>query len=100
MRCSSAGEVTQAVLDASWAALRCGGRLVVHSVTADSDALLLAAHRRHGGELIRVMVETAEPIGRFVGFKPARAVTAWAAIHDERRQRREPAPWASAWSDH
>jgi hypothetical protein len=28
------------------------------------------------------MVETAEPIGRFVGFKPARAVTAWAAIHD------------------
>ena len=44
--------------------------------------LLLAAHRRHGGELIRVMVETAEPIGRFVGFKPTRAVTAWAAIHD------------------
>ena len=76
------GGVTQAVLDASWAALRCGGRLVVHSVTADSDALLLAAYRRHGGELIRMMVETAEPIGRFVGFKPARAVTAWAAIHD------------------
>ena len=76
------GGGTQAVLVASWAALRCGGRWVVHSVTADSDALLLAAHRRHGGELIRVMVETAEPIGRFVGFKPARAVTAWAAIHD------------------
>lgn len=74
------GGVTPEVLNAAWAALPPGGRLVVHSVTADSDALLLAAYRRHGGELTRVMVETAEPIGRFVGFKPARAVTAWAAV--------------------
>ncbi len=74
------GGVTEQVLQGAWNALRPGGRIVVHSVTADSDALLLEAYRSHGGELSRVAVETAEPIGRFVGFKPARTVTSWAAI--------------------
>ncbi|MCW5950978.1 MAG: hypothetical protein KIT69_01780 [Propionibacteriaceae bacterium] len=36
--------------------------------------------RSWGGELSRVAVETAEPIGRFTGFRPARTVTAWAAV--------------------
>lgn len=74
------GGLDEAVLAAGWAALPAGGRLVVHSVTADSDAVLLAAYRRWGGELNRIAVETAEPIGRFTGFRPARTVTAWAAL--------------------
>ena len=60
-------------------ALAQGGRLVVHSVTAESDAVLLDAYRRWGGELSRIAVETAEPIGRFTGFRPLRTVTTWAA---------------------
>lgn len=62
-----------------WERLRRGGRVVVHSVTADSDAVLLQAYRDWGGELTRIAVETAEPIGRFTGFRPARTVTAWVA---------------------
>ncbi|MFT4295651.1 MAG: precorrin-6Y C5,15-methyltransferase (decarboxylating) subunit CbiT [Micropruina sp.] len=73
------GGVEAGVLDASWAALRTGGRLVAHSVTADSDAVLLDAYRRHGGELLRIGLEYAEPIGRFTGFRPARTVTSWTA---------------------
>lgn len=73
------GGLSAAVLAASWAALRPGGRLVAHSVTADSDAVLLDAYRAHGGELARIATETAEPLGRFVGFRPLRTVTAWAA---------------------
>jgi len=74
------GGVEPATLRASWEKLRNGGRLVVHSVTAESDVVLLAALAEWGGELTRVAVETAEPIGRLTGFKPARTVTAWAAI--------------------
>lgn len=73
------GGVEAGVLAASWAALAPGGRLVAHSVTADSDAVLLDAHRSHGGELLRIGLEYAEPIGRFTGFRPARTVTAWTA---------------------
>jgi precorrin-6Y C5,15-methyltransferase (decarboxylating) len=74
------GGVEAATLRSCWQGLRGGGRLVVHSVTAESDALLLAARTEWGGELTRVAVEVAEPIGRFTGFRPARTVTAWAAV--------------------
>lgn len=74
------GGIEEPVLRSCWDALHTGGRLVVHSVTADSDALLLQAYRTWGGELTRVAVETAEPIGRFTGFRPARTVTAFAAV--------------------
>ena len=57
-----------------------GGRLVAHSVTADSDVVLLQAYRDFGGELTRLSVENAEPLGRFTSFKPLRTVTSWAAI--------------------
>jgi precorrin-6Y C5,15-methyltransferase (decarboxylating) len=73
------GGVDAAVLDHCWQSLPPGGRLAVHSVTADSDAVLLDAYRRWGGELNRIAVETAEPIGRFTGFRPLRTVTTWAA---------------------
>jgi precorrin-6Y C5,15-methyltransferase (decarboxylating) len=73
------GGVRADTLDRCWDALRPGGRLVVHSVTADSDAVLLAAHQRWGGELNRIAVEVAEPIGRFTGFRPLRTVTTWAS---------------------
>ena len=74
------GGVDDDVLQHCWGVLRSGGRMVVHSVTADSDAVLLQAYRLWGGDLSRVAVETAEPIGRFIGFRPARTVTVWAAV--------------------
>lgn len=74
------GGVEAGILARCWAVLPTGGRLVAHSVTADSDLVLLEAYRTWGGDLTRVAVETAEPIGRFTGFRPARTVTAWAAV--------------------
>lgn len=76
------GGVTEPVVQASWDALPPGGRLVAHSVTADSDAVLVDAYRRWSGDLTRIAVENGEPIGRFVGFKPLRTVTAWAVVKD------------------
>lgn len=74
------GGVQTEVVDRSWEALGSGGRLVAHSVTAESDAVLLAAQQRWPGDLNRIAVEVAEPIGRFTGFRPLRTVTTWAAV--------------------
>lgn len=73
------GGVEAGILHACWDVLAPGGRLVAHSVTAESDAVLLEAYRRWGGDLARIGVETAEPIGRFTGFRPLRTVTTWTA---------------------
>ncbi|WP_428338333.1 precorrin-6y C5,15-methyltransferase (decarboxylating) subunit CbiE [Mycobacterium sp.] len=58
--------------------LRGGGRLVVHGVTVETEAVLAAAYAEHGGELTRIHVEHAAPVGSFTGWTPARAVTQWA----------------------
>ncbi|MEB3069912.1 precorrin-6y C5,15-methyltransferase (decarboxylating) subunit CbiE [[Mycobacterium] vasticus] len=66
------------VLAACLAALRGGGRLVAHAVTLETEAMLVAAYREHGGELSRIQVEHAAPLGSFTGWRPGRAVTQWA----------------------
>ena len=66
------------MLDAALAALRPGGRLVVHGVTHQTESLLIARYAELGGELTRLQVETAAPIGTFTGWTPARAITQWA----------------------
>jgi precorrin-6Y C5,15-methyltransferase (decarboxylating) len=71
------GATRPGVLDACLGALRPGGRIVVHGVTLETEQLLADAHRRHGGELTRIAVETTAPIGGFTGWRPARTVTQW-----------------------
>ena len=66
------------MLAAGLAALRPDGRLVAHGVTLETEALLARAYREHGGELTRIHVEHAAPLGELTGWNPARAVTQWA----------------------
>ena len=66
------------VLDTCWDRLRPGGRLVAHAVTRETETALTAWHEKVGGELTRVSVEHAEPLGSFTGWRPARAVVQWA----------------------
>ena len=42
---------------------RPGGRLVAHGVTLETEQLLLSSYQRHGGELTRIAVEHAAPLG-------------------------------------
>lgn len=72
------GATRPGVVEACLSALRPGGRLVVHGVTLETEQLIGTLYREHGGELTRVAVETAAPIGAFTGWTPARAVTQWA----------------------
>lgn len=74
------GATDAGVLDACWAALPSGGRLVVHGVTLETERVLAQRHAEHGGELTRHHVEHAAPIGSFTGWTPARAVVQWTAV--------------------
>ncbi len=74
------GGLSAEVLDGCRAALRAGGRLVAHGVTLETEALLADRFAAHGGQLTRISVETAEPLGRFTGWVPARPVTQWAFV--------------------
>ncbi len=71
------GATRDGVLETCLRSIKPGGRLVVHGVTLETETLLAKAYADHGGELTRISVETAEPIGTFAGWAPARAVTQW-----------------------
>ena len=74
------GGVTGDVLEAAWSSLRPGGRLVAHAVTLEGEAALVAARSSTGGELTRLAVERAVPLGRYLSWTPARGVVQLAAI--------------------
>jgi len=62
------------------AALLPGGRLVANAVTLDSEALLIALHAGHGGDLTRIAIDRAEPLGARSGWRPAMPVVQWSLI--------------------
>jgi precorrin-6B C5,15-methyltransferase / cobalt-precorrin-6B C5,C15-methyltransferase len=71
------GLTAPGLLDACWEALPPGARLVANTVTLESEAVLAARHRRHGGELVRLSVAHAVPVGGFTGWRQAMPVTQW-----------------------
>jgi precorrin-6Y C5,15-methyltransferase (decarboxylating) len=72
------GATAPGVLDACLAALHGGGRLVVHGVTLDTERVLAEHYDQWGGELTRIAVEVAAPIGSYTGWTPLRTVGQWA----------------------
>jgi precorrin-6Y C5,15-methyltransferase (decarboxylating) len=68
------------VLRAAIKALPSGGRLVANAVTLEMEALLLAQHTRHGGDLIRIDISRASPVGSMQAWRPAMPVTQWSWI--------------------
>ncbi|WP_119941951.1 precorrin-6y C5,15-methyltransferase (decarboxylating) subunit CbiE [Neorhizobium sp. NCHU2750] len=68
------------VFDAAVAMLKPGGRLVANAVTLEMEAVLLAAQARLGGNLIRMDISRAAPVGTMQGWKPAMPVTQWTWI--------------------
>ncbi|WP_372400506.1 precorrin-6y C5,15-methyltransferase (decarboxylating) subunit CbiE [Azospirillum sp. HJ39] len=71
------GLTADGVLDACWTALPPGGRLAANAVTLESEAVLIAAHKRLGGDLAQVAVSRASNVGGFRGWRPSMPVTLW-----------------------
>ena len=69
------------VLETVSTALRAGGRLVVNAATLQTEALLLARYCGLGGELIRIAIARADPVGSMTSsmsiWRPAMPVTQW-----------------------
>ena len=67
------------VIEAAWAALRPGGRMVANAVALGTEVALVAARARYGGTLLRVGLERLDRVGGMAAYRPAMTVTQWAA---------------------
>lgn len=74
------GGLSRDTFEAAYAALRPLGRLVANAVTLESEAELIALHRAHGGDLVKLQTHRAEPVGRLTGWRPSMPVTQWSLI--------------------
>lgn len=74
------GGCSSAVLDAAWAALPPGGRLVANAVTVETEALFLTRHAEFGARLTRIALSRMDTVGTRHGFRPGMAVTQFAVV--------------------
>lgn len=71
------GLTVEGLFEATWAALKPGGRLVANVVTLEGEAKLAALHAAHGGSLRRISIDRLVPVGGKHGWRPAMPVTQW-----------------------
>ncbi|GAA2875013.1 precorrin-6y C5,15-methyltransferase (decarboxylating) subunit CbiE [Streptosporangium fragile] len=74
------GVTVPGVVEDCWAALRPGGRLVANAVTVESEAVLASWFGELGGDLVRLSVGRAAPVGGFTGWRPMMPVTIWTVV--------------------
>jgi len=74
------GGLDSAMFDALWPLLAHGSRIVAHAVTLETEALLSELHQRHGGELMRIELAHAAPLGRYRSWQAARPILQWSAV--------------------
>jgi precorrin-6Y C5,15-methyltransferase (decarboxylating) len=74
------GVATAGLIERCWEALPSGGRLVAHAVTVESETRLAGFRAACNGDLTRISVQRAEPIGPHLAWRPLRPVTQLAAV--------------------
>lgn len=79
------GGLDAGVFDAIWQLVPDGTRIVAHGVTLETEALLSELQQRHGGELMRIDISHAAPLGRYRSWEAARPVVQWHVIKKGRR---------------
>ncbi|MGY8668643.1 precorrin-6Y C5,15-methyltransferase (decarboxylating) subunit CbiT [Bradyrhizobium sp. UFLA05-109] len=74
------GGLDATMFDAVWSRIAPGTRLVAHAVTLETETLLVELNRRLGGELMRVEIAHAGPLGRYRSWEAARPVVQWSVV--------------------
>ncbi|WP_108662353.1 precorrin-6y C5,15-methyltransferase (decarboxylating) subunit CbiE [Acuticoccus kandeliae] len=74
------GVADEALFEALWAHLPAGGILVSNAVTLGGEAATIARQARLGGNLTRIALSHAEPVGRLLAMRPAMPVLQWRAV--------------------
>ena len=71
------GGLDMPMFNGLWPLLPEGARVVAHSVTLETEALLGELQLRHGGHLTRVEISHAAPLGRLRAWEAVRPVVQW-----------------------
>jgi precorrin-6Y C5,15-methyltransferase (decarboxylating) len=71
------GLTADGLIETALNALPSGGRLVANAVTLESEAVLLAAYQKLGGNLKKISVHRASAVGGLTGWRPLMPVTQW-----------------------
>jgi precorrin-6B C5,15-methyltransferase / cobalt-precorrin-6B C5,C15-methyltransferase len=74
------GLTVEGVFDTCWHHLKPGGRLVANAVTVETELKLFQLQQIWGGSLSRISIQTAEPVGKFLGWKGRGNITQWQVI--------------------
>lgn len=74
------GGLSAELLAALWAMLPAGTRLVANAVTLESEALLAAWQSEKGGDLLRIELSQAVPIGTRRGWRASYPVVQWSVV--------------------
>jgi precorrin-6Y C5,15-methyltransferase (decarboxylating) len=69
-----------ALVDAAWALLPSGRRLVANAVTIETQAALAERHARHGGHLVQIALAHPAAVGSYHAWKPAAPIVQWTAV--------------------
>ena len=73
------GLTTTGLVERCWQALKPRGRLVANAVTVEGEVRLFALRAELGGQMARIAISRAEPIGPYTGWRAHMPVTQLAA---------------------
>ena len=74
------GGADSGLFEALWRVLPKGARCVANAVTLETEVLLVALHGQRGGDLLRIELAQAAPLGGLRGWVPSRPVVQWSVV--------------------
>ena len=74
------GGLGAGLLEVLWNLLPKGTRIVVNAVTLEAEAQLIQCHAIHGGDLLRLDLATAYPLGAKTGWKASYPLVQWSGV--------------------
>lgn len=74
------GGASTDLMERIWARLPPGARLVINAVTLETEALVYHWHGSKGGNLIRIDMAEAGPLGTRRGWQASRPVVQWSVV--------------------
>ncbi|KZL19271.1 Precorrin-6Y C(5,15)-methyltransferase [decarboxylating] [Pseudovibrio axinellae] len=74
------GLTSKDIVKTCFDALPSGGRLVANAVTLEGEQVLAESWKKFGGDLVRLSISRADPIGGLTGWRPLMPVTQWSLV--------------------
>ncbi len=74
------GGASAELLEALWERMPQRCRLVVNTVTLETETLVIQQHARLGGSLLRIDLAAADTLGKLRGWKAARPIVQWSVV--------------------